>query len=133
MQRLTKKPAGNFLGHFKASRCSQSSASSYHPTAQVAEGCASEHPQHYPQPQHSQLCWPPAGTMAQILGHVFPPTVPQQPWQKRTGMGEQGGFLNQHSSLLLMWTSTYSSLHPRDRGSWRNRNSAGEPVKVITF
>lgn len=36
MQRLTKKPAGNFLGHFKASRCSQSSASSYHPTAEVA-------------------------------------------------------------------------------------------------
>lgn len=33
-----KKPVGNFLGHFKAPRRSQSSASSYRPAAETAEG-----------------------------------------------------------------------------------------------
>lgn len=46
---------GSFLGHFKASGCSQSSASSYHPTAELAEACASDDPQ-APRSATAQSC-----------------------------------------------------------------------------
>lgn len=54
-----RKSVGNFLGHFKAPSCSQSSASSYRPAAEMAKGtCASEHPQAPPSAAvQSHLCW----------------------------------------------------------------------------
>lgn len=128
---------GSFLGHFKASGCSQSSASSYHPQQSWQKRVPVKTPKHHAQPQLSHVSWAVqsanAGTTALRLRLLLPLTAPQLPWQKRTGTGEQGEFLNQHSSLLLTWTSTYSSLDAGDRGSWRNRNSAGRHVKVVTF
>ena len=136
-----KKPVGKFLGHFKAPRCSQSSASSYHPAAEMAEGNVCQRMPPSTALSHSAKSPLPGISVCQLQGlvaprhrHVLPPAVAQQPWQRKTGMREQGQFLNQHSSLLLMWTSTYPLVHPGDRGSgWRNMNSAGGQVKVITF
>lgn len=136
-----KKPMGNFLGHFKAPRCSESSASSYHPAAEMAEGNVCQRTPQSTALSHSakspllgiSACWL-QGLVAPKHGHMLPPAVAQQSWQRKTSMREQGEFLNQHSRLLFMWISTYPSVHPGDRGNgWRNINSAEGQVRTIIF
>lgn len=122
---------GNFLGHFKASRCSQSSASSYHPTAELCVPV--KPPRHHPQPQScllgiSECRNPSPEPQAHAPSHCTTAALAE-----KNCHGGTGQILNQHSSLLLLWDSTYPLLHPGDRGSWRNRNSAWGQVKVITF
>lgn len=85
---------GIFAGHFKASAYSQSSACSYHPTAEWQKCMPVKTPKHPPQPQCSHVCWAfrsaNSRPMAPRLRLALPPTAPQQPWQKELAW-ENGG------------------------------------------
>lgn len=123
-----KKPVGNFLGHFKAPRRSQSSASSYRPAAEMAEGNVCQWTP--PSTALSQSTKSPLlgisvcrlqGLVAPRHGHVLPPAVAQQSWQGKNWHEGRGGIFKSAQQ-----TPAHVDLHIRVGAPWGQRQQVEE-------